>query len=200
MIITDERLSDWTSLGRSTCSPFFDSHQHTFVLRLEIIVLVMYYHRNIITLKKILPSLSVIAQRIKGFHNSTRTETESHVKKRAERISRSRLYPLLVAKPDQIPGLPSPSEMIFCCGDGSKVTRASLYLSLFLITCSLWILSQTSTFEKQMAYSTMISKQKQQLCINEKIRRAPWRPVLDTHFSWPHTSNFPPHNSPKSQN
>lgn len=71
----------------------------------------MYYHRNIIALKKLLPSLPVIAQRIKGFHNSKRIEAESSVhfsckEKGAERISRSRLSSLSVVKPDTNPQPP----------------------------------------------------------------------------------------------
>ena len=81
VIIADERRSRLEKFRETYLFIIFDSHQYTFELRLEIIVLVMYYHRNIIKLKKkkLVPSLSVIAQRIKKFHSSKRIKTESSV-------------------------------------------------------------------------------------------------------------------------
>lgn len=95
-------------------------------------------------------------------------------RKGAERISRCRLYCLLVVKSGEAPGLPYPSGMTFGCGS-SRVTRSPLFFGGgVLTTYTLCVLSQTATSEilkKVFAYLIMISRKRQKLCFNGEDHR-----------------------------
>lgn len=119
-------------------------------------------------------------------------------RKGTERISRSRLYCLLVVKSVEAPGLPYPTEMTFGCGS-SKVSRSPLFFwggPNYLHPLSSESDRHFWDFEKNFCILNYdFKKETEALLQCGRLQRVTRRPVPVTCFSQPLTSDFPPPNS-----